>query len=364
MSRMRLLGLLMLASTLGSAAGCFGLSQNPSYFPYWLPTGDVVPTHAKPIGPGYYADFDPHAVELVVAPTVTTAQVGSQVVLLATVRDEKASPVRDRRVDWLVTGGTLVEVDESGIFNGRGACDGKRGVSFTGYCEHRLTRGNADKPDDVMLRPGQSWCVVTSPEEGDTHVQVIVPGIANWDKRMKTAVIRWVNVAWEFPPPVLVGSSDKPELITKITSVTDRKPLANYRVRYKIIDGPPAMLLPSQTQEQVAISDLNGLAKVRVARLTAGAGTNRVSIEIIRPPDPTTPSGSGVSIVTGETSVGWLAPAGELGSPIHVPDAPAAPPTLGPPMGPVMPPATLGPPGAAPEIKLGTPTPLDGPAPR
>ena len=36
--------------------------------------------------------------------------------------------------------------------------------------------------------------------------------------------------------------------------------------------------------------------------------TNKGVVEIIRPPDPTTPSGAGVPIITGETSVEWLAP--------------------------------------------------------
>src|SRR5207249_5437662 len=87
----------------GLLSGCFGVTQNPSYFPYLLPTGDIIRTHAKPISPGYYANFDPHAVDLALEPMQMTSQVGSQVVLLATVRDEKGVPRRTRRVDWKVT---------------------------------------------------------------------------------------------------------------------------------------------------------------------------------------------------------------------------------------------------------------------
>ena len=53
-----------------------------------------------------------------------------------------------------------------------------------------------------MVRPGQAWCVVTSPVEGDTHLQVYVPGIFNWDQRIKTTVVRWVDAVWEFPARV------------------------------------------------------------------------------------------------------------------------------------------------------------------
>ena len=228
--------------------------------------------HAKPIGPAYFSNFDPHAVD--------------------------------------------------------------------------LTRGNSDKADDVMLRPGQSWCVVSSADEGDTHVQVVVPGIFNWDKRMKTAVVRWVDAAWEFPPRGLAKPGAEHELITKITRVSDRQPLTKYRVRYKIIDGPPAILLPSRTQEEVAISDLNGLAKVRIALAGPGAGVTRVSVEIIRPPDPTTPSGAGVSIITGETAVEWQGRVIELGPPVTLPEP------------------KLGPPEFRPDMPLGPPRPLGAPVPR
>src|SRR5262249_22320236 len=40
-------------------SGCFGVTHNPSYFPYNLsPFGDIVRTHGKPAGPGYYHNFD------------------------------------------------------------------------------------------------------------------------------------------------------------------------------------------------------------------------------------------------------------------------------------------------------------------
>ncbi|HZZ77550.1 MAG TPA: hypothetical protein VFE62_03470 [Gemmataceae bacterium] len=289
-------------------AGCWGGSQNPSYFPYLLPSGDVIKTHAKPIGPGYYANFDPHAVDLAVEPQTMTSQVGSQVVILATVRDEKGVPRRQRRVEWKVTNGNLIEVDEAGCLPGRGGVEGNSAWSFTAHDENRISRGNANKADDIMVRPGQTWCVVSSPVEGDTHVQVVVPGIFNWDKRMKTTVVRWVDAVWEFPSRAVAKFGTEHEFVTKIAKFTTREPLAKYRVRYKIIDGPPAAFLPSRAQEQVAISDLSGLAKVKIAQLSPASGVNRVSVEIIRPPDPTTPSGSGVSIVTGETSIEWLAP--------------------------------------------------------
>lgn len=297
---------------LGGASGCFSGSQSPSYFPYLLPAGDVIRGHAKPIGPGYYANFDPHAIDLSLEPQVMTSQVGSQVIVLATVRDDKGVPRRQRRIDWKVINGNIIEVDESGYFPGRGGIEGNTAFSYTSHGEHRLSRGNNNNADDVMIRPGQSWCVVSSPVEGDTHVTAVVPGIYNWDKRMKTTVVRWVDAVWEFPQRAVAKFGTEHEFVTKVARFTDRNPLAKYRVRYKILDGPPAILLPSRAQEQTVISDLSGLAKVRIAQLAPASGTNRVSVEIIRPPDPTTPTGSGVTIITGETAIDWLAPSVKL----------------------------------------------------
>ena len=157
---------LLLPTTLCAFAlcGCSGVTQNPSYFSSLLPTGDIVRTHAKPPGASYFSNFDPHAVHLEVRPIESTNPVRTQHVLIATVYDEKGQPRRDRRVEWMLEGvGNIVEVDESGYFAGRGyKVDNKYAVSYTDYCEHTLHRGSTSHVDDVVIHPGQTWCVITS----------------------------------------------------------------------------------------------------------------------------------------------------------------------------------------------------------
>src|SRR5262245_25813715 len=63
---------LLLALAALAPVGCFGVTQNPSYFPFYLPTGDIIRTHAKPPGLGYYANSDPHACRLEVTPLEST----------------------------------------------------------------------------------------------------------------------------------------------------------------------------------------------------------------------------------------------------------------------------------------------------
>src|SRR5436190_1718289 len=171
----RLAMALLLAGLLCAPLGCFGGSQNPSYFPWLLPTGDIIRTHAKPPGHGYYANFDPHARRLEVRPNaLVTNPVRTQHVIVATVYDENCVPRRDRRIEWMVEGvGNIIEVDESGCLPGRGyKVDNKYAVSYTNRDEHRITRGNANPNDDFVVRPGQSWCLVSAAVEGDTHVTV------------------------------------------------------------------------------------------------------------------------------------------------------------------------------------------------
>src|SRR5215210_4203285 len=87
-ARQLCLRLLLAAGFLGLMSGCFGISQNPSYFPHLLPTGDIIRTHAKPPGLSYFSNFDPHAVRLEVRPLESTNPVQTQHVVIATIYDE------------------------------------------------------------------------------------------------------------------------------------------------------------------------------------------------------------------------------------------------------------------------------------
>lgn len=309
--------LLLLALCAGAASGCHnnGVTHNPSYFP-WLyhHFGDIIPTHAKPPGHGYYANFDPNAVRLEIRPLEATNQVRTQHVIIATVYDQDNQPRRNRRIEWMLEGvGNIIEVDEHGIFPGRGyKTDNKHAVSYTAIGEHRITRGNDNPNDDFVIRPGQTWCVISSAVEGDTHITAYAPGIQNWEKGRVVVTARWVDANWEFPPPAVARAGGEHVFTTKIFRHTDRQPLAGYRVRYKIVDGPPAVFVPSRTSEYTATSDLSGLAQVAISELQPVQGVNRVSVEIIRPPDPTAPSGAGIVIARGETNVEWVGPSVQL----------------------------------------------------
>lgn len=321
---LRLLIVVLLAAA-GPAAlsGCLGGAHDTSYFPYFLPFGDIVRTHARPPGHGYFADFDPHACRIECVPLEATNPVHTQHLLVATVFDDEGKPRRNRRVEWMLEGvGNIVEVDESGYLASRGyKVDNKYAVSYTDWKEHRISRRPGDPNADFVIEPGQTWCVITSAVEGDTHVTVYAPEIASWDAHKVFVTKHWVDAEWAFPPPAVNKFGTNHVFTTKIFRHSDHQPLANYRVRYKILDGPPAVFLPGRTQEEVAVSDLDGNAHVTLAQVAPAPGINRVAVEIIRPPDPTSPGGVGMVIARHITTKTWQAP--------HVVLSKTAPPAVG-----------------------------------
>jgi uncharacterized repeat protein (TIGR01451 family) len=303
-------GCWLLAAACCLLSGCFGVTHNPSYFPYWCPFGDIIRTHAKPGGCGYWHDFDRHACRIEVRPCESTNPVQTQHVLIATIYDECGQPRRGRRVEWILEGvGNIIEVDESGIFSGRGyKVDNRYAVSYTDYKEHTITRGNLDPNDDFTIRPGQTWCVISSAVEGDSHVTCYAPEIYNWDNHKVFVTKHWVDAEWRFPPPAVNRVGTQHVFTTQIWRHTDHQPLAGYRIRYRLLDGPPAAFLPGKTQEAVAVSDINGNASVSLVQLQPVAGVNRIGIDVIRAPDPSLPSGAGIVIGHGETRKEWQGP--------------------------------------------------------
>ena len=308
----RSLGSLLLAGGVCTLlAGC--LSGNPTYFPYLFPGGGAGRSHAKPLGNGYFADFDPHSKRLEVRPEQTTVPLRGTQVVIATVYDENGQPRRARRVEWMIEGpGTIVEVDESGYLSDRGLkVDNKYGYSYTDYREHTITRGNRDPDDDFEIGPGQTYCIITSAVPGETNVIAYAPGIADWEGNKKFVKLNFIDARLQFPAPVSARAGGEYVFSTKINRVADTDPKA-FRIRYRIIDGPPAALTTTSggpvesVTESTAAPSADGTAKVRINQPTAAVGTNRVAIEVIKA-DPADPAKFTVVSRT-ETKITWQSP--------------------------------------------------------
>lgn len=294
----------------GATAGCsYGYTQNPVSFPHWPKFGDIVRTHSKPAGESYFANYDRDADHMEVTIQCPTAPVGSRQIVLVSILDAKGQPLRRRCVEWTLEGaGSFLEVDESGLKPGRGyKVDSRHAVTYTDLFAHTLKKNNGRPEEDVALKPGSTWAVISSMTEGDSHLSIWAPEIANWDENRRTVTIRWVDAEWTLPPIQAATRGGQPVLTTLVRRRTDRAPLSGYRVRYRILDGAPAVFAATNGPEAVVASDDRGAASVAV-RPGGQGGRTRVGVQIIRPADPSTPSGTVVVVGEGETAIDWEAP--------------------------------------------------------
>ncbi len=308
--------LLILCTAIGLPGCSYGWTHNPVSFPHIPLYGDVVRTHSKPAGPAYFKNYDRDSARMEVVIQSPLATVGSRQLVLVSILDEKGKPLSRRCVEWTLEGaGSILEVDESGLKPGRGyKVDSRFAVSYTDMFSHTLSKYNGRPEEDIPLKPGQSWCVISSMTEGDSHLSIWAPEIANHDENRRVVTIRWVDAEWTLPPVQCATRTSQPMLSTLLRRRTDRAPISGYRVRYTILDGAPAGFVtapgaPPVGPEVVATSDERGLANVAVVPMGGRGGRTRIGIKIIRPADPSTPSGTVVVIGEGETAIDWEAPA-------------------------------------------------------
>jgi uncharacterized repeat protein (TIGR01451 family) len=260
-------------------------------------------------GTGSGTDFDRHAKRLEVRPAEASAAVGKQMLLIATIYDEDNKPRRKRRVEWKIEGpGIIFAVDEGGYLQGRGFKeDSKSAVTFTDTTEHALP-ANIENPLGQIVRPGQSWCVITAAVEGDTFVTVYAPEIGDPDRNRVVAKTHWVDARWQFPESsISARAGAECVLTTKLDRRSDQQPAAGYRVRYRLLDdGQQASIFPAGglragTPKEVVVSaDGDGLAKAAVAALKPEFGSNRVGVEIIK--------ADNTVVARAETKIDWQAP--------------------------------------------------------
>ncbi len=285
-----------------------------THFPHsftWIASGDVVPSHPKPPEGGYYSNWDPYACSLELTPLNAVNPVGTQHVLIATVRDKNGKPLPNRRIEWIIAEGgvgDIVEVDESGFRASRGyKQDNHFAVSHTNNEKHVLDRGNCDPSDDIVLEPGQTWCVITSPVEGDSHIIAYAPGIYDWSKHKVFAQKHWYDVAWQCPDPATNPTGTSHQMTTRVMKHSDKSPLEGYVVNYKIVGGPEGRLEPGGGQSASVRTDAQGMATVTLTQVTPAEGTNDIAIEIIRPEQPGCCKPA-VHIADCRTQKVWIAP--------------------------------------------------------
>ena len=150
----------------------------------------------------------------------------------------KASRVGEKKVEWSLDGvGSIPAVDPGSYLS---VLEPKTQEKFASSFTAALTRTiKGDAGEDVAILPGQTWCVLTSDTEGDARLTVHCPEIAKRPSREMFVLRRWADIAWTVPQPFAVRIGDQAALVTPVLRASDRLPAVNYRVRYRIVEGPP-----------------------------------------------------------------------------------------------------------------------------
>ena len=301
---------IVLAIVLAGLVMLGGCEEGMPHSFVWPDTGEIRPSHAKPIGADY-DDWDPFSVTLEVEPGEDVNPVGTQHIFIASIKDKDGKLLPNRRVEWIIPDGgvgAIVEVDEFGWRASRGnKFDNRFAVSHTSREDHVITRGNDDPSDDIPIKRGQTWAVITSPVEGTTNMIAYAPGIQNWDKHKVFVKKHWYDVVWEFPPDATNPIGKEHTLRTRVSRYSDKTPLADYEVTYKIISGPAATLGSNRASTTTVKTDANGLAIVALNQSRPLEGVNAVQIDVVRPKNVSSFKDA-VHMATGVVRKRWIGP--------------------------------------------------------
>lgn len=301
-------GLTLLAA-MGLATAAVGCRDHMPHSFTWPGTGDTIYTHPKPPEGGYYSNWDPFAVELKLEPAEDVNPVRTQHVMIATVIGKDGKPLPNRRIEWMISQGSvgdIVEVDESGWRNSRGyKVDNQYAVSHTNNFDHVMDRGDSDPSNDITLTKGQTWIVITSPVEGETYVTAWCPGIYDWNKHKAFAVKKWYDVKYNCPPPVTLCAGQTATLETSVMKYSNNEPLSGYMVTYTASGN--CRFSDTGGSTATVTTGADGIARVNVVSDGTAQGSCTVNIEIMRPENAQCCKPA-VKIGDCSTSVQWNTP--------------------------------------------------------
>lgn len=251
--------------------------------------------------------------ELQLNQTNVIAPVGSEVVILSGLCGTDGYLVTRQPIDWLLSQesvGQFVDVSRYGhrLFGDR---EEKLSANYvttrTATSQSRITRGTTITLDDVHVKKGQAWVVVSSPSEGTSFVTCLAPEAEIWDRRRKTAKINWIDAKWQFPAKAVASASSQHDLTTVVTRATSNEPVEGWIVQYEILPGSiPTEFFPTRGTKVETRTDANGVASVPI-RLPAGSqgsGVSNIQVNIIRP-SVRDGQKSRLSVASGSTTVNW-----------------------------------------------------------
>lgn len=232
---------------------------------------------------------------VVMEPSVISAPVGSDIVLVASYVGEDSQYLRvGERLSWNMSGvGQFMSTNP----NNGAAClqcpwsdtsrkvEGRSQETETSGQLYKITRGTDSIVDDITILRGQSWMAVTSYEEGTSSVSVTGENIQNWNNRRASAQIHWVDAAFLYPESA-VGPVDRAgQLETSVIRRSNAEPRVDWPVKYEVISGEGGFDVGDGKLIRSALmpTDGQGKSRVLIGQGSSKSGTTKVKVSIYRP---------------------------------------------------------------------------------
>jgi uncharacterized repeat protein (TIGR01451 family) len=222
----------------------------------------------------------PARIEL--TPETDVNPVKTQHIFVATVRDASGNPLPGVDVEWILSRSGAASVGDIVDVDGGRKVDNTYAKSVTGSSSYTITRGNNDAGDDVQVGPGQTWCVITATEEGQSKMVAYAPQIDNWDTHKAFAVKNWSDMNWQAPVDATNRVGTQHVFTFRVFRASDQTPLSGVNVSWTITGGPPANLNGSGNTASTK-TDASGVASVTLTQQAPTPGTNEIQFTAVRP---------------------------------------------------------------------------------
>lgn len=250
---------------------------------------------------------EPTSIEI--TPLAAVNPVKTQHTFVATVLDEDGNPLPNQRVEWILARGPkavgdIVEHDDKDAIvgaNNISKLSNHYSVSYTNEGSLTITKGTDKTSDDIELGVGQTWCTITSPLEGETHVIAFCSAIKNHDKHKVFAIKYWIDAKISWPENAVNRVGEPHEFKFNITKASEPTPLTGYRVEWTLLDGGPEGSIGSGNKKVTeTLTNEEGDASITLKQIDESPGINTIELKLKSP--------EGKLLATRRVTKTWVSP--------------------------------------------------------
>jgi uncharacterized repeat protein (TIGR01451 family) len=231
---------------------------------------------------------------IVITPATSVASIGTEVLLLAGIRDTQGNYLSGQMLAWSLPAGNqgrFTATRQTGrelldwlARQGTGKPTANHVTSVTASSAEVLDRGTANTQDDLLLASGQTWVRLTSATEGISQISVSAPRAAQWNRQLQTARVYWVDAQWQLPPSISAPRGKPQTLTTTVTQRSTGLPLAGWIVRYEVVGKTDAASLGDRAGQAMQVTtNEQGQASIQITPSEQQSGFTQVQIQIARP---------------------------------------------------------------------------------